>query len=67
MTEALKEKSPDEARSLARTFRSAIRGNPAEELSEKLRTLASVHRFPRRVQCASLPWEALERALQSEL
>ncbi|MFY8216428.1 MAG: hypothetical protein ACOVMP_07485 [Chthoniobacterales bacterium] len=53
---------------LAQTFRklatdgavdSSIEGRPA------LDVMGTIHRFPQRVKCATLPWETLTAALRS--
>ena len=62
----------EEARSLAHRFMMLMRGEDAGQDSEgwdaalgDLRALASVARFPARLRCALLPFEALEAALVS--
>jgi nitrogen fixation NifU-like protein len=56
-----------EARELADGFRRyAVTGNadPAIAARARLEVMGSVHRFPQRVKCATLPWEALLAALR---
>jgi nitrogen fixation NifU-like protein len=56
------------ARSLAEDFRKfAVTGEPTAELSARprLEVMGSVHKFPQRVKCATLPWETLLAAMNS--
>lgn len=55
------------ARSLAEGFRKlAVSGEATEEISQRprLEVMGSVHKFPQRVKCATLPWETLLGALE---
>lgn len=57
-----------EARTLAEDFRKfAVTGEPAPSLSARprLEVMGSVHKFPQRVKCATLPWETLLAAMNS--
>jgi nitrogen fixation NifU-like protein len=66
MTGLVKGKSRDEARRLAGRFTAMMHGDVEaardRELGD-LRALAGVSRFPVRVKCALLGWNALEQAL----
>lgn len=60
--------STADARLLAEDFRKfAVTGEPTPGLSARprLEVMGSVHRFPQRVKCATLPWEALLAAMNS--
>ncbi len=60
----------DNAAALAREFRQfTITGEatPAITQHPRLEMMGSVHRFPQRVKCATLPWETLLAALESPL
>jgi nitrogen fixation NifU-like protein len=65
MTEQLEGKTLAEARALAARFRQLIHGDP-EAAQDKglgdLRALAGVAKFPMRVKCAMLAWNALDEA-----
>jgi len=56
-----------EAIGLAGDFRKLATSGEASAAIEKLtalRALGAVHRFPQRVKCATLPWEALSGAIR---
>lgn len=64
MTQLLKGKTRGEIESIRNQFRDLMLG--ASEVNDELgplRALAGVARFPARVKCALLAWNALERAL----
>ena len=65
MTEAIKGKSLDEAVSIMSDFRGMMRGEPVEddESLGDLLALSGVPKFPVRVKCAVLPWEALRQVI----
>jgi len=69
MTEMVIGKSKADARDLVRDFKSLVaQPDAAFDLldSSQWRALAeTLRRFPARVQCASLPWNTLERVLSS--
>ena len=65
MTEALKGKTIDEARSLFDRFHEMVTSSPdaaAPDLG-KLSVLAGVREFPTRVKCASLAWHTMRAAV----
>jgi len=65
MTEALKGKTIDEARSLFDRFHEMVTSppeTPAPDLG-KLSVFAGVREFPTRVKCASLAWHTLRAAV----
>lgn len=56
----------EEARALAGDFRKlATTGEPSGAVAghTRLEVMGSVHQFPQRVKCATLPWETLVAAL----
>jgi nitrogen fixation NifU-like protein len=56
------------ARALAEDFRKlAVTGDAAESVRARPRmeVMGSVHRFPQRVKCATLPWEAALAAMRT--
>jgi len=68
MTQLVKGKTAEEIEELRGTFRDMVMGTtPADESVEKelgsLRALSGVSRFPARVKCALLAWNALESAM----
>ncbi len=67
MTEILKNKTEDEAKSLFNQFHKLVTGESDEldagEDTERLMVLAGVKQFPMRVKCATLSWHALNSAL----
>ncbi len=70
MTATLPGKTRAEARAISDAFRAfAMTGTcPAcdAEAMERLAPLAGVHEFPSRVKCATLPWVALNAALDGQ-
>lgn len=73
LTEAVKGKRLDEARTLFAGVRRLLTGEGAGDDAGdnalgaigKLEILAGVHEFPMRVKCASLPWHTLVAALEN--
>jgi nitrogen fixation protein NifU and related proteins len=65
MTQLVKGKSPEEIDGIRKEFRDLMLGNAAADESQlgSLRALSGVARFPARVKCALLAWNALESAL----
>lgn len=68
MTEALKDKSIEEAHELFHRFHHMLtRDEDLEWVSmDKLTVLAGVKAFPARVKCATLAWHTLEAALNKD-
>lgn len=66
MTEALKGLTIDNARRLVANFQGLMHGegipHPEPDLGD-LEALTGVAKFPVRIKCALLPWEALSKAL----
>jgi nitrogen fixation NifU-like protein len=67
MTEAIKGRPLSEAIEIMRRFRRMMKGDQEEpdELGD-LVALSGVAKFPVRVKCAVLPWEALRQSLTPE-
>lgn len=66
MTETVRGKSPEEARTMGERFRTlAMTGRCPDcgEEMERLAPLSGVHEFPSRVKCATLAWHTLNAAL----
>ncbi|HMJ50114.1 MAG TPA: SUF system NifU family Fe-S cluster assembly protein [Burkholderiales bacterium] len=65
MTESVKGKNTIEARSVLRQFSRLLAQSQSNSssASDDLYVLAAVREYPSRVNCATLAWETLERAL----
>lgn len=65
MTEAVTGQRVTEARELAENFRRMLRGEPVDEgrLGD-LAVFSGVSRFPMRIKCATLAFQALEQGLE---
>lgn len=68
MTEALKDKSVQEAHDLFHRFHQMLTQDDAiaPESMDKLAVMAGVKAFPARVKCATLAWHTMEAALNKE-
>lgn len=71
MSEVLKGKTVAEANALFRSFHAKVTGAAQPELSdaleddaERLDPLTGVKAYPVRVKCATLPWHAVQAALE---
>ena len=67
MTELVKGKTPDEVEKISERFADMIRGDEGAAKDASLgqaRALAGVARFPTRVRCALIAWEAMARAVK---
>jgi nitrogen fixation protein NifU and related proteins len=66
MTEAVKGKQLDEALELAARFSSLMQGQEVEfEELEDIEALSGVNKFPARIKCATLAWNALKKGVES--
>jgi nitrogen fixation protein NifU and related proteins len=65
MTQLVKGKSTAEIDAIRKQFRDLMLGTPSGDEAQlgSLRALSGVSRFPARVKCALLAWNALESAL----
>jgi nitrogen fixation NifU-like protein len=67
MTEAVKGKKLDEALRLAEKFSQFIKGEPVEfDEYEDIEALSGVSKFPARIKCATLAWNALRKGIEHE-
>ncbi len=68
MTDAVKGKTVEQARSLFEQFHGMITSAPGSPLPEvgKLAVLAGVRDFPTRVKCAGLAWHTLKAAVSDQ-
>ena len=67
MTELVKGRTVEDARALVGRFAAMLRGDAEAARDEKLgqaRALSGVSRFPARVKCASIAWDALLKAMK---
>lgn len=65
MTEAVKGKTMDEALELADRFSTMVKGEAAEfEEYEDIEALSGVSKFPARIKCATLAWNALRKGVE---
>ncbi|HFI0082796.1 TPA: Fe-S cluster assembly sulfur transfer protein SufU [Streptococcus suis] len=66
MTEAVLGKSLDQAQELAEVFSQMVQGQQDDKQKElgDAALLAGVAKFPQRIKCATLPWNALKKALE---
>ncbi|MBB6633832.1 Fe-S cluster assembly sulfur transfer protein SufU [Cohnella thailandensis] len=66
MTDAVKGRTTAEALSLADKFSSLMKGEETEfEEYEDIDALAGVNKFPARIKCATLSWNALRKGVES--
>jgi len=66
MTEALKGRTVEEARTLFAGFHALLTGEGAGEDLGKLAAFSGVGEYPMRVKCATLPWHTLKAALDQQ-
>lgn len=66
MTEAVKGKKLEEALNLAERFSLLMQGQDVEfEELEDIEALSGVNKFPARIKCATLAWNALKKGVDS--
>lgn len=67
MSEAIKGLSVDEAVALSQLFRDMMKGQYVnmDKLGD-LEALQGVSKFPARIKCATLAWQAMERAVKAQ-
>ena len=67
MTDAVKGKTVEEALELASRFSSLMKGEDAEfEEYEDIEALSGVNKFPARIKCATLAWNALRKGIDGK-
>ncbi|EXX91576.1 nitrogen fixation protein NifU [Paenibacillus darwinianus] len=67
MTDAVKGRTIDEALAMADKFSSLMKGEPVDfEEYEDIEALSGVGKFPARIKCATLAWNALRKGVVSE-
>lgn len=65
MSDATKGKTPEQIMDISKHFTAAVTTGVEDEALGELNAFASVAEFPSRIGCATLPWRALEEALQN--
>ncbi|GIO95510.1 iron-sulfur cluster assembly scaffold protein NifU [Paenibacillus lautus] len=67
MTDAVKGRTLDEAISLADRFSSLMKGEAVDfDEYEDIEALSGVNKFPARIKCATLAWNALRRGIDAK-
>ncbi|MEO2204417.1 Fe-S cluster assembly sulfur transfer protein SufU [Paenibacillus pabuli] len=67
MTEAVKGKSMEQALDMANRFSSLMKGEEVDfDDYEDLEALSGVNKFPARIKCATLAWNALRKGIDEE-
>ncbi|GLX65684.1 Fe-S cluster assembly sulfur transfer protein SufU [Paenibacillus glycanilyticus] len=67
MTEAVKGKTYEEALDLAQRFSGLMKGEDVEfEENEDIEALSGVNKFPARIKCATLAWNALRKGIEQQ-
>jgi len=64
MTDAVKGKSLDEALQMAEKFSGLMKGEDVEFEYEDIEALSGVNKFPARIKCATLAWNALRKGIE---
>ncbi|TVY10474.1 Fe-S cluster assembly sulfur transfer protein SufU [Paenibacillus cremeus] len=64
MTDAIKGKTLEEALQMAENFSSLMKGQPVEFEYEDIEALSGVNKFPARIKCATLAWNALRKGVE---
>jgi nitrogen fixation NifU-like protein len=64
MTDAVKGKTLEEAAEMANKFSSLMKGEPVEFEYEDIEALSGVNKFPARIKCATLAWNALRKGIE---
>ena len=65
MTDAVKGKSYEDALRLAADFSAMMQGEDIEFDYEDIQALSGVTKFPARIKCATLPWNAMKKGIDS--
>lgn len=66
MTDAVKGKTLEEALSLVNDFSSMMKGEDVEFEYEDIEALSGVCKFPARIKCATLAWNALRKGIEQQ-
>jgi nitrogen fixation NifU-like protein len=63
MTDAVKGKTVEEAHEMAESFSGLMKGQNVEFEYEDIEALSGVNKFPARIKCATLAWNALRKGI----
>lgn len=66
MTDAVKGQKIEEALKLAEDFSGLMKGEANEFEYEDIEALSGVNKFPARIKCATLAWNALRKGVEQE-
>lgn len=66
MTDAVKGQKIEEALKLAEDFSGLMKGEASEFEYEDIEALSGVNKFPARIKCATLAWNALRKGVEQE-
>ncbi|GIP27880.1 iron-sulfur cluster assembly scaffold protein NifU [Paenibacillus sp. J23TS9] len=67
MTEAIKGKTVEEAQDMATRFSSLMQGEDVQfDDYEDIEALSGVNKFPARIKCATLAWNALRKGIDED-
>lgn len=64
MTDAVKGKTLEEALAMAEKFSGLMKGESVEFEYEDIEALSGVKKFPARIKCATLAWNALRKGIE---
>jgi nitrogen fixation NifU-like protein len=64
MTDAVKGKTTEEALRIAENFSGLMKGESVEFEYEDIEALSGVNKFPARIKCATLAWNALRKGIE---
>jgi nitrogen fixation NifU-like protein len=64
MTDAVKGKTLDEALAMAENFSGLMKGQDVQFDYEDIEALSGVNKFPARIKCATLAWNALRKGVE---
>lgn len=64
MTEAIKGKTYEEALEMAEHFSGLMKGENVEFDYEDIESLSGVNKFPARIKCATLAWNAMRKGIE---
>ncbi|MFE5318769.1 Fe-S cluster assembly sulfur transfer protein SufU [Paenibacillus sp. NPDC056579] len=64
MTDAVKGKTLEEAFAMAEKFSGLMKGEAVEFEYEDIEALSGVNKFPARIKCATLAWNALRKGIE---
>lgn len=64
MTDAVKGKTLDDALRLAENFSQLMQGQSVEFEYEDIEALSGVNKFPARIKCATLAWNAMRKGIE---